>query len=106
MKKLTLLFLACILIASCKPAADRVFINAKVFSISLDDKVTNAQALAVSDGRIVYVGDEEGVRKFIGKKTQITDCKGNTLMSAFNDGHMHFSIAVRRFGVADLNFIP
>lgn len=31
---------------------------------------------------------------------------GQYLMPAFNDGHMHFSIAVRRFGVADLNFIP
>lgn len=27
-------------------------------------------------------------------------------MPAFNDGHMHYSISVRRFGVADLNFTP
>ncbi len=86
--------------------ADRVFINAKVYSISLDGKVSHAEAVAVTDGKITYVGNESGIRKFIGKKTIVTDCKGNTLMPAFNDGHMHFSIAVRRFGVADLNFTP
>ncbi|MBQ0122946.1 MAG: amidohydrolase family protein [Bacteroidales bacterium] len=94
-----------LMLTSCNKA-DRVFVNAKVYSISLDDKVTHAEAVAVSDGKIVYVGDEAGVQKYIGKNTQVTDCGGNTLMPAFNDGHMHFSVAVRRFGVADLNFTP
>lgn len=106
MKKLPLLILAALLTASCTQKADRVFINAKVFSISLDDIVTHAEAVAITDGKIVYVGDEAGAQKFIGEKTEVTDCGGNTLMPAFNDGHMHFSVAVRRFGVADLHFVP
>ncbi|MDO5321615.1 MAG: amidohydrolase [Bacteroidia bacterium] len=106
MKRLSLLLFTAFLAASCTPKADRVFVNAKVYSISLDGKVTHAEAVAVTDGKIAYVGDEAGVREFIGKKTEITDCGGNTLMPAFNDGHMHFSISVRRFGVADLNFVP
>ena len=108
MKKIFLfVFAAALFMMSCKQnAADRVFVNAKVYSISMDGTVTHAQAVAVTDGKIVYVGDEKGADKFIGKETEVTDCKGNTLMPAFNDGHMHFSIAVRRFGVADLNFTP
>ena len=95
-----------LLLTACNSEADRVFTNAKVYSINFDGQVTHAEAVAVADGKIIYVGDEAGVRKYIGKDTGITDCQGNTLMPAFNDGHMHFTIAVRRFGVADLNFTP
>lgn len=107
MKKTILLLSSLVLLlTACNSVADRVFTNAKVYSINFDGQVTHAEAVAVANGRIIYVGDEAGVQGFIGKKTEVTDCKGNTLMPAFNDGHMHFTVAVRRFGVADLNFIP
>lgn len=106
MKKLSLFIIVVLLLASCTKKADRVFVNAKVYSISMDGTVTHAEAVAVADGKIVYVGDEAGAKKFVGKNTEVTDCNGNTLMPAFNDGHMHFSISVRRFGVVDLNFMP
>lgn len=106
MKRLFIFIAAATLAVSCKPAADRVFVNAKVYSISLDDVVTHAEAVAVKEGKIVYVGNEAGARKYIGKQTEVTDCNGNTLMPAFNDGHMHFSLGVRHFGVADLAFVP
>ena len=107
MKKTLFLILSMMLaFTACNNAADRVFVNAKVYSISLDGNVTHAEAIAVADGKILFVGDESGARKYIGKDTEVTDCQGNTLMPAFNDGHMHFSIAVRRFGVVDLNFTP
>ena len=107
MKK-SLLFTLCVgvLFSACTPVADRVFTNAKVYSINLDGLVTHAEAVAVADGKILFVGDETEIRKYIGKNTEVTDCQGNTLMPAFNDGHMHFTISVRRFGVADLNFTP
>ena len=107
MKRTLVILLSLVqLLSACNSAADRVFTNAKVYSISFDGQVTHAEAVAVDNGKIVYVGDEEGVQKYIGKSTEVTDCQGNTLMPAFNDGHMHFSISVRRFGVADLNFTP
>ena len=107
MKKSVLLILfAGLLFSACTPKADRVFTNAKVYSINLEGRVTHAEAVAVADGKILYVGDGEGAEKYIGKDTEVTDCQGNTLMPAFNDGHMHFAISVRRFGVADLNFTP
>ena len=105
-RQLWLLSSLVLLLCACNNVADRVFTNAKVYSISLDGQVTHAEAVAVTDGKIVFVGDGAEVEKYIGKNTQVTDCQGNTLLPAFNDGHMHFTISVRRFGVADLNFTP
>ncbi len=107
MKRISLLLsFAVLLSAACTPVADRVFTNAKVYSINLDGEVTHAEAVAVADGKIIFVGKGDEIQKYIGKDTEVTDCQGNTLMPAFNDGHMHFTISVRRFGVADLNFTP
>lgn len=41
--------------------ADKVYRNAKVYSVALDGTETHAQALAIVDGRFAYVGDEAGV---------------------------------------------
>lgn len=106
MKRFLLLISLFFLAVSCQKAADRVFVNAKVYSVNLAGEVTHAEAVAVADGKIVYVGDEAGVKKYIGKNTEVTDCNGHTLLPAFNDGHMHFALSCRRFGVADLNFTP
>ena len=105
-KSILLVSFVALLFSACTPVADRVFTNAKVYSINLDGLVTHAEAVAVADGKILFVGDDAEIRKYIGKNTEVTDCQGNTLMPAFNDGHMHFTISVRRFGVADLNFTP
>ena len=78
--------------------ADRVFRNAKVYSVAFDNTVTRAEAVAVRDGKIVYVGTDEGVLPFIGDTTEVTDCKGNTLLPGFGDGHMHLGVCERRYG--------
>ncbi len=85
--------------------ADRVFNNAKVYSVSMDGKETRAQAVAVKDGKIVFVGTDEQAGKWIGPDTEVCDCHGGSLLPGFGDAHMHFSISVRRFGVVDLNSI-
>ena len=42
--------------------ADRVYRNAKVYSVALDGTETHAEALAIADGKFAYVGDEAGVQ--------------------------------------------
>lgn len=37
--------------------ADRIYRNAKIYSVALDGTETHAQALAIKDGKFVYVGD-------------------------------------------------
>ena len=43
--------------------ADKVYRNAKIYSVALDGTETHAEALAIQDGKFVYVGDEAGVAK-------------------------------------------
>ena len=85
--------------------ADRVFKNAKVYSVSLDGKETRAESVAIKDGKFVFVGSEKDVEEYIGENTIVTDCKGGSILPGFVDSHMHFSLSIRRFGVADLSTI-
>ncbi|MBL8271602.1 amidohydrolase, partial [Steroidobacter sp.] len=69
------------------PAADRVYRNGVIFTA--DAGSSQAQALAVREGRIVYVGAEQGVAPHVGKATVVVDLKGRFLMPGLVDGHMH-----------------
>ena len=83
--------------------ADRVFMNAAVYSVAMDGTETRAQALAVKDGKFVYIGTNEGSKAFIGEGTEVRDCAGGSILPGFCDAHMHFINSVQRFGVVDLN---
>lgn len=83
--------------------ADRVFNNAKVYSVSLDGKETRAESVAIKDGKFIFVGSDADVQEFIGEDTVVTDCAGGSILPGFCDSHMHLGVSVRRFGVADLN---
>lgn len=83
--------------------ADKVYKNAKIYSIALDGTEIHAQSLAIKDGKFAYVGDEAGASEWIGDTTEVIDCGGNSILPGFGDAHMHFSISIRRFGVIDLN---
>ena len=83
--------------------ADRVFKNAKVYSVSLDGKETRAESVAIKDGKFVFVGSDGDAEAFIGENTVVTDCNGGSILPGFCDSHMHFAVSIRRFGVADLS---
>lgn len=82
--------------------ADRVFKNAKVYSVALNGVETRAEAVAIKDGKFIFIGSNEDVQKHIGDNTEVTDCKGGSILPGFCDSHMHFGISVRRFGIANL----
>ncbi len=48
-----------------------------------------AEAVAVRDGRIVFVGDRPGADALRGEETQVVDLKGAALFPGFVDGHAH-----------------
>ena len=73
--------------ASDNTAADRVYRNGKVFTA--DSHGSIAQAVAVREGRIVYVGSNDGLGPYVGPSTQVTDLQGRFLMPGLVDGHMH-----------------
>jgi predicted amidohydrolase YtcJ len=80
-----LLFLASCFAANA--AADRVYRNGRVFTADAHSSV--AEAVAIREGRIVYVGSNEGVVPFIGPSTKVTNLAGGFLMPGLVDGHLH-----------------
>lgn len=48
-----------------------------------------AEAVAVSGGRIAYVGDRAGAQARVGAKTRVVDLKGAALFPGFTDAHAH-----------------
>ena len=47
------------------------------------------QALAIRDGRIVYIGTNVQAESFAGPKTEVTDLRGRMVMPGIVDGHFH-----------------
>ncbi|MFC4702049.1 amidohydrolase [Glaciecola siphonariae] len=70
------------------PIADRVLMNANV--LSLDANNTQAQALAISNGKILFIGSNDDVRNFIGANSEVEDLDGRTVLPGFIDAHGHF----------------
>jgi len=70
------------------PFADFVFRNGKVYTINPQQPW--AEAIAIKDKKIVFVGATQNAGKWIGAPTQVIDLKGRMLMPGFIDGHNHF----------------
>ena len=77
-------------VASCQ-SADLV-VYGKIFTAD-DNQV--AEALAVKDGKYVYVGDKKGAAAFVEEgKTDVVDYTGKGLvMPGCGNGHAHYSMA-------------
>ncbi|WP_456959666.1 amidohydrolase [Lysinibacillus sp. TE18511] len=69
--------------------AEVVFINGEV--ITVDQKNTVTEAVAVKDNRIIFVGLNSEVNSFIGEKTSVIDLQGKTLLPGFIDSHIHLT---------------
>ena len=94
MKKLNLILsmLLIALLISCKTetkkeTADMVFTNGNV--ITVDEAQPKAEAVAIKDNKIVFVGSSEDVKAFIGEGTETTDLQGKTMMPGFVSAHDH-----------------
>jgi predicted amidohydrolase YtcJ len=74
-------------LSSTASPADRVYRNGVIFTADARNGI--AEALAIRDGRIVYVGSNQGVAPFVGGATASVDLKGRFLMPGLVDGHMH-----------------
>lgn len=70
-------------------SADLVLRNTTVYTVNA--KAPNAQAVAVKDGKIVYVGSDAGVAKFVGPSTRTVDLSGRFVYPGLVDSHAHFT---------------
>jgi predicted amidohydrolase YtcJ len=62
------------------------------------DARPKVEAVAVSAGRIAFVGDRAGAKALVGPKTQVVDLKGAALFPGFTDSHAH----LRQIGEREL----
>ena len=67
--------------------ADKIIKNAKIFTADMEKPL--ASALAVKDGKFVYVGDEAGLSKYEG---EVTDLGGKFIMPGIIDSHVHVTM--------------
>lgn len=76
--------------AAQRPApADLVLLHGKVITVDSLDRV--AQAVAVRGGKIVAVGSDAEVERFVGPRTQRIDLKGRAMTPGLIDAHAHFN---------------
>ncbi|MCB9897529.1 MAG: amidohydrolase [Planctomycetes bacterium] len=76
------------------PPADLLFLHGTVRT--LDDTLGAVEALAVRDGRIVFVGADAEAEALAGSSTRVIDLAGRTLLPGFVDSHLHLA------GLADM----
>jgi len=67
--------------------ADSVYINGNIYT--MDEDQPNASAIAVKGQRLIFVGDSDQVKAYIGNNTKVTDLKGKTVIPGLIEGHMH-----------------
>ncbi|MDX1643470.1 MAG: amidohydrolase [Thermoanaerobaculia bacterium] len=83
------------------PVADRLFVGAPVYTV--DAALPWAEAVAVANGRIVYVGEEGAARRLVGETTEIVELAGGMVLPAFQDAHIHPVMSGVEIGRCDLS---
>lgn len=81
---------AILLVATCvakAQQADTVFMGGKVYTVNVQQPW--AEAVAVKDNKILFVGSASDVRKHIGDSTKVIDTKGKMVLPGFVSGHDH-----------------
>lgn len=69
------------------PTTDFALINGSIHT--MDAKGTVAEAIAIENDEIVYVGDAAGLKNVIGLGTEIIDLDGKMVLPGFVDAHAH-----------------
>ena len=86
-----LALLALALVLGCGGArsvpADLVLRGGAVYT--LDPAHEWAEAVAIDGGKIVYVGDDDGVAGFVGADTRVVELAGKMVLPGLHDVHVH-----------------
>lgn len=69
-------------------AATMVIFNSKIWTGTSDDDF--AEAVAIKDDKILAVGTNKEIQKYIKKSTSVIDGGGKLVCPGFTDSHLHF----------------
>jgi predicted amidohydrolase YtcJ len=67
--------------------ADLALLDGQV--VTVDERFTIANAVAIRDGRFMAVGSNDVIRAHIGPRTRVIDGRGRTVVPGFIDTHVH-----------------
>lgn len=70
-----------------KPVASQVFVNGAIYTVNSQQEW--AQAIAIKDNEILYVGTNEGVNEYTNSATTTVDLGGKMVLPGFHDVHIH-----------------
>ena len=82
--------------------AETVLLNGKVYSVNADNSLQYGTAVAIKDGLIAAVGDDETIKSWINESTSVINCDGKTILPGLCDAHCHPSIAGALYAGCDL----
>lgn len=68
--------------------ADLVLHNGKI--VTLESSAPRVEALAARDGKIVAVGTNQQIQRYVGANTKVIDLAGRLAVPGFIEGHGHF----------------
>jgi hypothetical protein len=86
--------------ATPPPKADLVLTNGKI--VTLEAKQPQVTALAAKDGRILALGSDQEIQRYVGPTTKRIDLKGALAVPGFIEGHGHFTSLGRSLRVLNL----
>ncbi|VEF49261.1 amidohydrolase family [Bacillus freudenreichii] len=82
--------------------ADLIFYNGNVYTV--DEDRSQAEAVAVAAGKILFVGSNKDAKQFENNETEIVDLQGKMVLPGFFDSHTHASMGgVEALFTVDLN---
>jgi len=79
--------------------ADLVLKNGRVYTVDGSHRI--AEAMAVKNGKVVFVGDNRAVDAFVDRKTIVEDAGGKLILPGLVDAHIH-PIGIVDFGGCSL----
>ena len=81
-----ILIILSILNFSCNNKVDLIIVNSEIYTANENNEI--AKSIAVKDGKIIEVSNENLVSKY--EANEILDANGKTILPGFIDSHCHF----------------
>ncbi len=81
--------------------SDVILKNANI--ITMDAGQPSAEAVVISQNKIILVGSNTDVETATGAGTRIIDCGGRTVVPGFNDAHLHLFSLMKKLLSVDLS---
>jgi predicted amidohydrolase YtcJ len=82
--------------------ADLILLHGRI--LTLDERSSVREAMAVNEGRIAALGRSTEIMELAGRKTRVVDLRGRTVIPGLIDSHIHAIRAALSYGV-EVNWI-